>query len=146
MFQRNLDWNGIGIVILSTLTGLATSLVLRHHTVVAKEYANFADLCLVTLGAHFWLDRPIRPTLFIAVILVSISLYLYNVTSSSSSSAKPIQVLPIMTVTTSYILPNKYSGEMDNEIELETVETPVSESPADHLHRRDPSDNQGSNI
>jgi len=55
--------------------------------VIVKEYANFAEMMVVVLGAYFFLASPLHASLFVAVAMVSLSLYLYNVPGAAAPAA-----------------------------------------------------------
>ena len=73
------DWNVLPIILTSAIGGFCTSLILRDLDVIMKEYANFAEMCVVVLGGWLVLGAPIHATLILAVGMVTVSLYLYNV-------------------------------------------------------------------
>jgi len=78
------DANVIPIIITSGIGGFSTSLILRDMDVIVKEYANFAEMCVVVVGAAIVLGSPIHLTLIVAVAMVTLSLYLYNVPPAST--------------------------------------------------------------
>ena len=73
------DVNVLPIILTSAIGGFCTSLILRDMSVIAKEYANFAEMCVVVVGGWLVLGAPIHVNLIVAVLLVTYSLYLYNV-------------------------------------------------------------------
>ena len=73
------DVNVVPIILTSAIGGFCTSLILRDMSVIAKEYANFAEMCVVVVGGWLVLGAPIHVNLVVAVALVTYSLYLYNV-------------------------------------------------------------------
>jgi drug/metabolite transporter (DMT)-like permease len=66
-------------ILISSLGGFATSLILQHLDVIVKEYANFIEMLLVVFGSHMMFAAPVQPTLLISVAVCSLSLFLYNV-------------------------------------------------------------------
>lgn len=67
------------IILCSAIGGFSTSLILRDLDVIVKEYANFAEMCVVVFGSFLWLGIPLKFSLFVAIAIVTVSLYLYNV-------------------------------------------------------------------
>jgi len=144
LFQYNLDVASIPIIFITAAMGLTTSLVLRQYSVVAKEYANFVEMCLVTIGAYLWLFTEIKLSLLISIIIVCISLYLYNTaphhsSASSTSSSSSLSSISVSTdkgaETTTYVLSKLSPDAPDSEIELELVKGAIQDD--QRLHKRD---------
>ena len=81
------DVNVLPIILTSAVGGFCTSLILRDMSVIAKEYANFAEMCVVVVGGWLVLSAPIHANLVVAVLMVTYSLYLYNVQPSKAEAA-----------------------------------------------------------
>ena len=79
------DWNVLPIVLTSALGGFCTSLILRDLDVIVKEYANFAEMCVVVVGGWLVLGATVHLTLLVAVAMVTVSLYLYNVQGAGAA-------------------------------------------------------------
>jgi hypothetical protein len=86
------DINVIPIILTSGIGGFSTALILRDMDVIIKEYANFAEMCIVVIGAFLILGTPLHVTLFIAIGLVTGSLYLYNVPNESKNNNDEISL------------------------------------------------------
>eukprot|EP00474_Spongospora_subterranea_P010839 CRZ11297.1 hypothetical protein [Spongospora subterranea] len=87
---RNFDLNVVPIIIAAGLGGVCTSLLLRHLDVLIKEYANFAEMVVIAVAQHILFGVPLRATLLLAIVMVSVSLYMYQ--TAGNSAAEPVSV------------------------------------------------------
>jgi len=76
--KQTLTLRILPIVLSSTFTGFATSLLLSFYDVILKEYANFVELVLTVIGAYMIFGTQLKWTLLLAVLIAGFSLIQYT--------------------------------------------------------------------
>jgi hypothetical protein len=115
---QTFDANVIPIILCSGIGGFSTALILRDMDVIIKEYAGFAEMCVVVFGSWLIIGTPLKSSLFLAIVMVTVSLYLYNV----PADYKPPAAAPSPSTTST-------TNSTKDEMQMQRLDKPDIEAP-----------------